>query len=180
MTDSTTSIAERHATQDQVLTAWDAVNNAAQDVLTSLPNQLSKSTERLDAARLEMRDVLMSYMLVDERGEITRLQTAIAASEARVEEARREGLEEAIRRCEQQAAFHSNPADRHGVDCCMGAIRSLGPLGLTKTADIVETAGKLVAMWEHQRIEGLPRSERNAAVEGLRAELIRQLKDAGK
>lgn len=37
---------------------------------------------------------------------------------------------------------------------------------------IIEAAGDLVAMWKNPNIQGLPRQERNAAIEYSRARLI--------
>lgn len=39
--------------------------------------------------------------------------------------------------------------------------------------DITDAARDLVALWKSQRIDGLPRAERNAAIEQSRERLIR-------
>lgn len=43
---------------------------------------------------------------------------------------------------------------------------------------IADIARDLVAMWENQRIEGLPRAERNAAIEDIRRDLISAVNDS--
>lgn len=43
---------------EELLKAWDEMENAAQRVTTSLPGQLSESVARLEKARLAARDVV--------------------------------------------------------------------------------------------------------------------------
>ena len=38
--------------------------------------------------------------------------------------------------------------------------------------DVIKEAQSLVALWKHQKIAGLPRSERNAAIDETRKRLI--------
>lgn len=38
--------------------------------------------------------------------------------------------------------------------------------------DVTDIAGELVALWKEQKIAGLPRAERNAAIDGVRKRLI--------
>lgn len=38
--------------------------------------------------------------------------------------------------------------------------------------DVADVAAELVALWESPKIKGLPRAERNAAIEGTREKLI--------
>lgn len=38
--------------------------------------------------------------------------------------------------------------------------------------DVADIARNLVALWQEQKISGLPRAERNAAIEGTRDRLI--------
>ena len=39
--------------------------------------------------------------------------------------------------------------------------------------DVADVAAELVALWENQNIRGLPRAERNAAIDGTREKLIK-------
>ncbi len=39
--------------------------------------------------------------------------------------------------------------------------------------EVIEVAADLVALWKAQKIKGLPRAERNAAIEGVRERLIK-------
>lgn len=41
-----------------------------------------------------------------------------------------------------------------------------------RRSDVISTACDLVGLWENPKIRGLPRSERNAAIEQTRAKLI--------
>lgn len=43
--------------------------------------------------------------------------------------------------------------------------------------DVADIARDLVALWENQNIKGLPRAERNAAIDGTRAKLIAAVKE---
>lgn len=43
--------------------------------------------------------------------------------------------------------------------------------------NVADIAADLVTLWENQNIKGLPRYERNAAIEGTRAELIQAVSE---
>jgi hypothetical protein len=48
---------------DRLLAVWDTMDNAAQAIATSLPDQMTASAERLESARLKMREVLQAAVL---------------------------------------------------------------------------------------------------------------------
>ena len=39
--------------------------------------------------------------------------------------------------------------------------------------EVTDIAGELVALWKEQKIAGLPRAERNAAIDGVRQRLVK-------
>lgn len=43
--------------------------------------------------------------------------------------------------------------------------------------DVADIADELVSLWDNQNIKGLPRAERNAAIEGTREKLTRAVKE---
>ncbi len=43
---------------------------------------------------------------------------------------------------------------------------------IVAAADVADIAGDLVGLWENQNISGLPRADRNAAIEDTRNKLI--------
>lgn len=49
---------------EELMTAWDEMDNAAQRVAISLPDKLSESVARMETARLRTRDVMQRVTML--------------------------------------------------------------------------------------------------------------------
>jgi hypothetical protein len=48
---------------ERLMTSWDKTDGAAQGIATSLPHQMTAAAERLETARLAMRDALQAFVI---------------------------------------------------------------------------------------------------------------------
>ncbi len=54
---------EQHNAYVAICKAWDELDRAAQGVITALPFQMTEASERLDKARLKMREIINSELI---------------------------------------------------------------------------------------------------------------------
>lgn len=52
------------------------------------------------------------------------------------------------------------------------------PMRVPEALEIIDAAKQLVALWKAQKVSGMPRSERNSAIEDVRARLIKAVESA--